>query len=130
MREVACPICTVHLQVQVPASGSETIECGVCQHPFLVSANWLISFSFVYVGTPPASLIHTPRSLPGRTYNIYIFNRGFCEIFVFRLECCLVAAEFLMDMCYWFTGTNTICVLEDWSSCLSWPLGWTPGWFY
>ncbi|KAL5706437.1 hypothetical protein ACHQM5_024605 [Ranunculus cassubicifolius] len=38
MREVACPTCTVHLQVQVPASGSETIECGVCQHPFLVSA--------------------------------------------------------------------------------------------
>ncbi|KAG2608550.1 protein FREE1-like [Panicum virgatum] len=38
MREVACPICTVHLQVQVPTSGSETIECGVCQHPFLVSA--------------------------------------------------------------------------------------------
>ncbi|GAV56712.1 FYVE domain-containing protein/PTB domain-containing protein [Cephalotus follicularis] len=36
MREVACPICTVHLQVQVPSSGSETIECGVCQHPFLV----------------------------------------------------------------------------------------------
>ncbi|XP_051205416.1 protein FREE1 isoform X2 [Lolium perenne] len=36
MREVACPICTVHLQV--PASGSETIECGVCQHPFLVSS--------------------------------------------------------------------------------------------
>ncbi|XP_019177440.1 PREDICTED: protein FREE1-like [Ipomoea nil] len=39
MREVACPICTVHLQVQVPASGSETIECSVCQHPFLVSAH-------------------------------------------------------------------------------------------
>ncbi|KAK4859720.1 hypothetical protein QYF36_010528 [Acer negundo] len=39
MREVACPICTVHLQVQVPSSGSETIECGVCQHPFLVSAH-------------------------------------------------------------------------------------------
>ncbi|KAG6506279.1 hypothetical protein ZIOFF_031601 [Zingiber officinale] len=39
MKEVACPICTVHLQVQVPASGSETIECGVCQHPFLVSAH-------------------------------------------------------------------------------------------
>ncbi|CAD5192070.1 unnamed protein product, partial [Musa acuminata subsp. malaccensis] len=39
MREVACPICTVHLQVQVPASGSQTIECGVCQHPFLVSAD-------------------------------------------------------------------------------------------
>ncbi|XP_074586853.1 protein FREE1-like [Curcuma longa] len=39
MREVACPICTVHLQVQVPASGSETIECGVCQNPFLVSAH-------------------------------------------------------------------------------------------
>lgn len=39
MREVACPICTVHLQVQVPTSGSETIECGVCQHPFLVSAH-------------------------------------------------------------------------------------------
>ncbi|XLS66856.1 hypothetical protein HN51_017879 [Arachis hypogaea] len=38
-REVACPICTVHLQVQVPSSGSETIECGVCQHPFLVSAH-------------------------------------------------------------------------------------------
>ncbi|OVA06671.1 FYVE zinc finger [Macleaya cordata] len=35
MREVACPTCTVHLQVQVPSSGSETIECGVCQHPFL-----------------------------------------------------------------------------------------------
>ncbi|RRT53253.1 hypothetical protein BHE74_00042462 [Ensete ventricosum] len=41
IREVACPICTVHLQfqVQVPASGSQTIECGVCQHPFLVSAD-------------------------------------------------------------------------------------------
>lgn len=39
MREVACPTCTVHLQVQVPSSGSETIECGVCQHPFLVGAN-------------------------------------------------------------------------------------------
>lgn len=39
MKEVACPICTVHLQVQVPTSGSETIECGVCQHPFLVSAH-------------------------------------------------------------------------------------------
>lgn len=38
MREVACPICTVHLQVQVPSSGSETIECGVCQHPFLISS--------------------------------------------------------------------------------------------
>ncbi|TKY57615.1 WD repeat and FYVE domain-containing protein 3 [Spatholobus suberectus] len=39
MKEVACPICTVHLQVQVPISGSDTIECGVCQHPFLVSAH-------------------------------------------------------------------------------------------
>lgn len=39
MKEVACPICTVHLQVQVPSSGSETIECGVCQNPFLVSAH-------------------------------------------------------------------------------------------
>lgn len=39
MKEVACPTCTVHLQVQVPISGSETIECGVCQHPFLVSAH-------------------------------------------------------------------------------------------
>lgn len=39
MREVACPICTVHLQVQIPNSGSETIECGVCQNPFLVSAH-------------------------------------------------------------------------------------------
>ncbi|KAK4803533.1 hypothetical protein SAY86_003350 [Trapa natans] len=36
MRDVECPICTVHLQVQVPSSGSETIECGVCQHPFLL----------------------------------------------------------------------------------------------
>ncbi|CAN8304676.1 unnamed protein product [Cochlearia groenlandica] len=39
MKEVACPTCTVHLQVQVPTSGSETIECGVCQSPFLVSAH-------------------------------------------------------------------------------------------
>ncbi|KAJ4822352.1 Protein free1 [Turnera subulata] len=39
MREVACPTCTVHLQVQVPSSGSETVECGVCQQPFLVSAH-------------------------------------------------------------------------------------------
>ncbi|CAM6082267.1 unnamed protein product [Calypogeia fissa] len=38
MREVACPTCTVHLQVQVPSFGTETVECGVCQHPFLVSA--------------------------------------------------------------------------------------------
>lgn len=30
------------LQVQVPSSGSETIECGVCQHPFLVSAHWFL----------------------------------------------------------------------------------------
>ncbi|XP_063949864.1 protein FREE1-like [Daucus carota subsp. sativus] len=37
MKEVACPTCTVHLQVQVLSSGSETIECGVIQHPFLVS---------------------------------------------------------------------------------------------
>jgi hypothetical protein len=33
------------IQVEVPTSGSETIECGVCQHPFLVSARW-IEFSF------------------------------------------------------------------------------------
>ncbi|KAA8532005.1 hypothetical protein F0562_006853 [Nyssa sinensis] len=39
MKEVACPTCTVHLQVQVPVSGSETVECSVCQHPFLVSAH-------------------------------------------------------------------------------------------
>ncbi|CAN4078697.1 unnamed protein product [Withania somnifera] len=39
MREVACPTCTVHLQVEIPASGSETIECSVCQHPFVVSAH-------------------------------------------------------------------------------------------
>lgn len=39
MQEVACPTCTVHLQVQLPSSGTETIECGVCQHPFLVNAN-------------------------------------------------------------------------------------------
>ncbi|XP_060199853.1 protein FREE1 [Lycium barbarum] len=39
MKEVACPTCTVHLQVQVPSSGSETIECGVCQHPFLISSH-------------------------------------------------------------------------------------------
>ncbi|XP_038973981.1 protein FREE1-like [Phoenix dactylifera] len=38
MREVAYPTCTVILQVQAPPSGSETIECGVCQHPFLVSS--------------------------------------------------------------------------------------------
>ncbi|OAE35458.1 hypothetical protein AXG93_2587s1740 [Marchantia polymorpha subsp. ruderalis] len=38
MREVACPTCTVHLQVQVPSFGTETVECGVCQHPFLVAA--------------------------------------------------------------------------------------------
>ncbi|CAK7334201.1 unnamed protein product [Dovyalis caffra] len=36
MREVACPTCTVHLQVPVPTSGSETIECSVCQYPFLL----------------------------------------------------------------------------------------------
>ncbi|XP_074302414.1 protein FREE1-like [Silene latifolia] len=36
-RDVECPTCTVHLQVEVPSSGSETIECSVCQHPFLVS---------------------------------------------------------------------------------------------
>jgi hypothetical protein len=29
----------VGLQVEVPTSGSETVECGVCQHAFLVSAN-------------------------------------------------------------------------------------------
>lgn len=29
----------VELQVQVPTSGSETVECGVCQHAFLVSSN-------------------------------------------------------------------------------------------
>ncbi|CAH8354156.1 unnamed protein product [Eruca vesicaria subsp. sativa] len=39
MKDVACPTCTVHLQVQVPISGSETIECGVCQNPFLVSSH-------------------------------------------------------------------------------------------
>nr|XP_016469815.1 PREDICTED: protein FREE1-like isoform X2 [Nicotiana tabacum] len=39
MREVECPTCTVHLQVEVAASGSETIECSVCQHPFLVNAH-------------------------------------------------------------------------------------------
>ncbi|KAL8200375.1 hypothetical protein R6Q57_011714 [Mikania cordata] len=39
MKEVECPTCTVHLQVDIPASGSKTIECSVCQHPFLVSAH-------------------------------------------------------------------------------------------
>ncbi|KAL3641003.1 Protein free1 [Castilleja foliolosa] len=39
MKEVAFPTCTVHLQVQVPSSGSETIECGVCQHLFLVTGH-------------------------------------------------------------------------------------------
>nr|XP_043606663.1 protein FREE1-like isoform X2 [Erigeron canadensis] len=39
MKEVECPTCTVHLQVEVPAMGSKTIECSVCQHPFLVSAH-------------------------------------------------------------------------------------------
>jgi hypothetical protein len=29
----------VELQVQVPTSGSETVECGVCLHAFLVSAD-------------------------------------------------------------------------------------------
>ncbi|XP_024973752.1 protein FREE1-like [Cynara cardunculus var. scolymus] len=38
MKEVECPTCTVHLQVKVPGSGSKTIECSVCQHPFVVSA--------------------------------------------------------------------------------------------
>eukprot|EP00850_Spirogloea_muscicola_P012481 SM000081S22615 [mRNA] locus=s81:35365:42689:- [translate_table: standard] len=38
MRNVACPTCTVHLQVQIPAHGTETVECGVCQHPFLRTA--------------------------------------------------------------------------------------------
>ncbi|KAG8383724.1 hypothetical protein BUALT_Bualt04G0043600 [Buddleja alternifolia] len=38
MREVECPTCTVHLQVEVGASGSETIQCSVCHHPFLVAA--------------------------------------------------------------------------------------------
>eukprot|EP00850_Spirogloea_muscicola_P005912 SM000027S09693 [mRNA] locus=s27:865963:873365:+ [translate_table: standard] len=41
MRNVACPTCTVHLQVQIPAHGTETVECGVCQHPFLVAAEGL-----------------------------------------------------------------------------------------
>ncbi|PWA86553.1 zinc finger, FYVE/PHD-type, Zinc finger, RING/FYVE/PHD-type [Artemisia annua] len=36
MKEVECPTCTVHLQVEVPATGSKTIECSVCQHPFLI----------------------------------------------------------------------------------------------
>ncbi|WZZ58177.1 hypothetical protein YC2023_058284 [Brassica napus] len=35
MKDVACPTCTVYLEVQVPISGSETIECGVCQNPFI-----------------------------------------------------------------------------------------------
>lgn len=39
MKEVECPTCTVHLQVEVPLTGSKTIECSVCQHPFLVSAH-------------------------------------------------------------------------------------------
>jgi hypothetical protein len=29
----------IHPQVQVPSFGTETVECGVCQHPFLISAN-------------------------------------------------------------------------------------------
>jgi hypothetical protein len=39
MREVECPTCTVHLQLEVPEYGSKTIECSVCQHPFLVAAH-------------------------------------------------------------------------------------------
>ncbi|KAL4554788.1 hypothetical protein LXL04_037394 [Taraxacum kok-saghyz] len=35
MKDVECPTCTVHLQV----TGSKTIECSVCQHPFLVSGS-------------------------------------------------------------------------------------------
>ncbi|XP_023766880.1 protein FREE1 [Lactuca sativa] len=38
VKEVECPTCTVHLQVEVPITGSKTIECSVCQHPFLVNA--------------------------------------------------------------------------------------------
>ncbi|CAM8985568.1 unnamed protein product [Rhodiola kirilowii] len=38
LREVACPTCTVHLKVELPVSGSKTVECNVCQHPFLVNA--------------------------------------------------------------------------------------------
>eukprot|EP00270_Netrium_digitus_P002404 TRINITY_DN1271_c0_g2_i1.p1 TRINITY_DN1271_c0_g2~~TRINITY_DN1271_c0_g2_i1.p1 ORF type:complete len:262 (-),score=85.42 TRINITY_DN1271_c0_g2_i1:196-930(-) len=38
MQEVACPTCTAHLQVQLPVYGTETVECGVCSHPFLISA--------------------------------------------------------------------------------------------
>ncbi|KAK7820216.1 protein free1 [Quercus suber] len=37
MSEVACPICTVHLKVL--STGSETVQCSVCQHPFPVSAH-------------------------------------------------------------------------------------------
>ncbi|KAL4564818.1 hypothetical protein LXL04_028890 [Taraxacum kok-saghyz] len=39
MKDVECPTCTVHLQVEVPVTGSKTIECSVCQHPFLVSGS-------------------------------------------------------------------------------------------
>ncbi|XP_017237574.1 protein FREE1 isoform X2 [Daucus carota subsp. sativus] len=38
MREVECPTCTFHLQVKVPTSGSKTIECYICRHPFLIGA--------------------------------------------------------------------------------------------
>ncbi|CAH1419559.1 unnamed protein product [Lactuca virosa] len=38
VKEVECPTCTVHLKVEVPITGSKTIECSVCQHPFLVNA--------------------------------------------------------------------------------------------
>jgi hypothetical protein len=34
--------------VQVPSSGSITVECGVCQHPFLVGANWWSVSSYIW----------------------------------------------------------------------------------
>eukprot|EP00271_Cylindrocystis_brebissonii_P016138 TRINITY_DN39366_c0_g1_i1.p1 TRINITY_DN39366_c0_g1~~TRINITY_DN39366_c0_g1_i1.p1 ORF type:complete len:639 (-),score=115.27 TRINITY_DN39366_c0_g1_i1:298-2214(-) len=38
LQQVVCPTCTVHLEVEVPSVGTETVECGVCAHPFLVGS--------------------------------------------------------------------------------------------
>ncbi|PWA60056.1 hypothetical protein CTI12_AA385690 [Artemisia annua] len=39
MKEVECPTCTVLLQVEVPSTGSKTIECSLCQNPLIVNAH-------------------------------------------------------------------------------------------
>ena len=51
------------IQVEVPTSGSETIECGVCQHPFLVSARWT-EFSFSRHAVVESYQIHKRKVSP------------------------------------------------------------------